>query len=232
MLTADPVRSGVTRWASTVLQSCSPTEPTLRSSTGRSPATPSRPGACSTGTDKPPGGRRLRSRATGHGPRTPPPEHDDLSNWPIPCFGCIGGVGRFILVKDEFTRVPNRSASTIEHSERAPIGPIVKDCAVPRNHALIAALALAGVVETAVGTPAVEVPMLFTRFRIGEDEDVRGLGRRPDTSLTSTTKDGMELFPAHGLARPERPGSCHSSASSARDVVGFASNPVEVERRA
>ncbi|MGX1882723.1 hypothetical protein [Streptomyces sp. NPDC055287] len=101
-------------------------------------------------------------------------EHDDAANLSLGVRSVCGVPGA-LRGEGELTKVLHYSASCgSEEMERTLVLSVIEDGQVATNHLLVAVLALAAVVVTAIGTPTVEVAVLVSSRGVGEEQYMRG----------------------------------------------------------
>ena len=101
-------------------------------------------------------------------------EHDDRPEWTATGLRRVGEVVRLLRVSRKCAKVGDLRSACPKQTQNPPVGLVVADGFVPLAELLVAALALAGVVETAIVGPAIEVAMLLAAGRVSEQEHVGG----------------------------------------------------------
>lgn len=112
----------------------------------------------------------------------PESKHDDFTDWPATSLGRVGAVVGLLGVEGELAEIADDPAGSMKQPQGPPVCLMVGDGQVALVEALVAVLALAGVVKAIVGSPAVPVAMLAAGGRVGEQEHVRALHRGADSA--------------------------------------------------
>src|SRR5690349_13522830 len=123
----------------------------------------------------------------------PQTKNEDLSKGAVVRLGSIRQLDRFGVVKFELPLISHHSARATEDAQRPALNLVVKDHGVSGLHFLVATLPFTGVVQAAICTPFVVVPVLLARLRVVEDEHIRRLGRRAYPTLMLAPKSTMEI---------------------------------------